>query len=291
MIGFVIIFGIIVILFSNYMLYGIPAQGRDSEISHMNDVKDQFVDYKVGLDSLFTNNKVGTTISNSFTLGTGGSYAMGANSLIPMISPIKSSGTIAINERTPEYLTISSQSLITSASGSTVSALSSVSQPMNYTPRHIYVNISVISLTDITLGGTFGTTITGTNWVATVNITPQNVTYTKWLRTDESASMTEVICHATSGAIWIKEANSPINTCLKPEDSTKYAGVSELKLSVLKNNVFTTKNYPVYNNITQGITYTIDLMDSAYGLNSFIQPPDTIRLVTDKPLFSNISVT
>ena len=98
-IGFIIIFGIIVILFSNYMLYGIPAQGRDSEIAHMNEVKDQFVDYKVGLDSLFNNNKVGTTISNSFTLGTGGSYSTGAISIIPMINPAGSSGTIAINER------------------------------------------------------------------------------------------------------------------------------------------------------------------------------------------------
>ena len=58
-IGFIIIFGIIVIVFSNYMLFGIPAQGRDSEIAHMNDVKDQFVDYKVGLDSFGIVNKLG----------------------------------------------------------------------------------------------------------------------------------------------------------------------------------------------------------------------------------------
>ena len=288
-IGFVIIFGIIVILFSNYMLYGIPAQGRDSEIAHMNDVKDQFVDYKVGLDSLFNNNKVGTTLSNSFTLGTGGSYSTGANSIIPIISPIKSSGTIAINQRVPEYLTISSQSLVESDSAPVVIQLSSVSQPVNNTPRHLYVTISGISSTDLSSGGIFGTTINGKNWMAIVNITPQNVFYYKWTKVAASAEMTETICHRYSGAIWIKEGQGSDNVCLKPEPDYQYGG-TELQLSVSKNNVFTMKNYPIFDNLTSGTTYTIDLMDEAYGLNSFIQTPDTVSLVTDKALGSISSI-
>ena len=283
-IGFIIIFGIIVVLFSNYMLYGIPAQGRDSEIAHMNEVKDQFVDYKVGLDSLFNNNKVGTTLSNSFTLGTGGSYSTGANSIIPMISPIKSSGTIAINQRSPEYLTIASQSIITSATGNAVSQLSSLSQPMNYTPSHIYVDISINSLSNVAAGNSFGTTVAGTNWVATMNITPTNVTYTKWT----SYVISRTACSENyANSVFITSEG----TCLVPLDGTRYAGISLLQLSVSKNNVYTTKNYPVYDNVTAGTTYTIDLMDSAYGLNAFIQLPDTIRLVTDKPQPGSISAT
>ncbi|MCX6696456.1 MAG: hypothetical protein NTV84_02670, partial [Methanoregula sp.] len=193
-IGFVILFGIIVIVFSNFMLFGVPAQGRDNEIAHMNNVKDQFVDYKVGLDSLFNNNKVGTTISNSFTLGTGGSYSTGAISLIPIINPAGSSGTIAINERVTEYLNISSQSLIGSESAPVVVQLSSTSQQINYTPRHIYVNISGISSTDLSSGGIFGTTIRGTNWIATVNITHPLIAYTKWLMTTFSGGSAKDSC-------------------------------------------------------------------------------------------------
>jgi len=287
-IGFIIIFGIIVIVFSNYMLYGIPAQGRDSEIAHMNNVKDQFVDYKVGLDSLFNNNKVGTTISNSFTLGTGGSYSTGAFSIIPMINPAGSSGTIAINERATEYLNISSQSLIVSESAPVVVQLSSTSQQINYTPRHIYVIISNISSTDMdSSSDIFGTTITGKNWIATVNITPQNITYAKWSSIKQSSTMTEDICNLSPNSLWIKVGQGSDNYCLKPDDSSKY-GQSELQLSLSKNNVFTMKNYPIYSTIISGTTYTIDLMDEAYGLNSFIQPPppDTISLVIDKPLGS-----
>ena len=73
-IGFVLILALITVAFSLYLVYGVPAQGRENEILHMGVVKDQFVEYKIGLDSLFTNNLVGTTMSNTFSLGTGGGY-------------------------------------------------------------------------------------------------------------------------------------------------------------------------------------------------------------------------
>ena len=113
-IGFVLIIGLIVVVASLYLTYGVPAQGRENEILHMNEVKDQFVGYKLSLDSLFNNNKVGTTVSSSFTLGTSGGYTQGTFSFIPMMSPVNSGGTFAINQRTvePETLKITSQSQI-----------------------------------------------------------------------------------------------------------------------------------------------------------------------------------
>ncbi len=283
MIGFVIIFGIIIILFSNYVLYGIPAQGRDNEIAHMNDVKDQFVDYKVGLDALFNNNKVGTTISNSFALGTGGSYTSGANSIIPIVNPMRSSGTIAINERGLENLTIVSESRIESESDSLPITLTSYPQSVNYTPSHIYVSISVASAFDLSMAGIFGTTISGTNWMAIVNITPQNMTYTKWSSLEISRSECDT---NYPGSAYIPSAG----ICLVPLEDSRYGSISELQLSVSKNNVFTMKNFAIYDSITPGTTYTIDLMDEAYGLNAFIVPPDTITLTTDKPL-AGVSAT
>ena len=88
-IGFVLIIGLIVVVASLYLTYGVPAQGRENEIGHMNEVKDQFVGYKLSLDSLFNNNKVGTTVSNSFTLGTAGGYSQGTISFIPIMSPVE----------------------------------------------------------------------------------------------------------------------------------------------------------------------------------------------------------
>lgn len=49
-IGFVLILGLIVVASTLYLLYVVPAEGRDDEIVHMNQVKDRFVDYKGTLD-------------------------------------------------------------------------------------------------------------------------------------------------------------------------------------------------------------------------------------------------
>ena len=42
-IGFVLIIAIIMAAFSLYLVYGVPVQGRENEINHMNDINDQFV--------------------------------------------------------------------------------------------------------------------------------------------------------------------------------------------------------------------------------------------------------
>ncbi|MFA5269832.1 MAG: hypothetical protein WC379_17845, partial [Methanoregula sp.] len=147
-VGFVLILGVLVLVFSLYLTYGIPAQGRENEIVHMNEVKDQFVAYKLSMDSLFNNDKVGTTLSNSFTLGSGGGYTQGMMSFIPVMSPISSSGVIAINQRTPvhETLNISSHSLVMSDTGQIAEDLP---RQVAYVPKHVYVNISGIQSTDL----------------------------------------------------------------------------------------------------------------------------------------------
>ena len=100
-VGFVLILGVLVLVFSLYLTYGIPAQGRENEILHMNEVKDQFVSYKLSLDSLLDNNKIGSSASNSFTLGTGAGFTQGMMSIVPVLSPVSSTGVVAINQRVP----------------------------------------------------------------------------------------------------------------------------------------------------------------------------------------------
>ena len=84
-VGFVLIIALLMAVFSLYLTYGVPAQGRENEILHMDTVKDQFIDYKIGLDALANNNKVGTTVSNSFTLGSESAYTEGVMAFIPIM--------------------------------------------------------------------------------------------------------------------------------------------------------------------------------------------------------------
>ena len=46
-IGFILIIVIIITAFSLYLTYAVPAQGRDNEIQHMGEVKDELVGYKI----------------------------------------------------------------------------------------------------------------------------------------------------------------------------------------------------------------------------------------------------
>ena len=94
-IGFVLIIGLIVVVASLYLTYGVPAQGRENEIVHMNEIKDQFVGYKPSLDSLFNNNKSrnnGQQFVYPRNLGRG--YTQGTITLSPIMSRVGSSGSL-----------------------------------------------------------------------------------------------------------------------------------------------------------------------------------------------------
>ena len=143
-IGFVLIIGLIIVVASLYLTYGVPAQGRENEILHMNMIKDQFVSYKLSLDSLFTNNKVGTTVSNSFNLGIGrGIFAGNA-----WIYPDHESGQFRWYDghqpadNPSGDLSVQSHSLVLNNS---VHYTQDLPGYANFTPSHVYINISGIS--------------------------------------------------------------------------------------------------------------------------------------------------
>jgi hypothetical protein len=266
-VGFVLILGVLVLVFSLYLTYGVPAQGRENEILHMNEVKDQFVTYKISLDSLFNNNKVGTAVSNSFTLGTAGGYTQGTISFIPIMSPVASSGTVSINQRTknPETLTLSSDALILNSSN-----FYSVDLPaqVNYTPDHVYVNIYGIQSGDLAPAGVFGVNVSGKNWAAYINLTPRMTYY-------------QAVTLTGSGGL------DPYK--LGYQDAYNY-NRSDLAITVKKGGITTIQDFTVYRNVSSGTIYSMDLMDDAYGLKPLIIPPDRINLVVDKPL-NTISAT
>lgn len=98
-IGFVLILGVIAIAVSLYLTYSVPVHGREMEIAHMNYVKEQLMGMKGDIDSLWINDKPGFRLYRSINLGTQGSRAQGGFISIPLLTPLGSSGTLAINER------------------------------------------------------------------------------------------------------------------------------------------------------------------------------------------------
>jgi hypothetical protein len=270
-VGFVLIIGLLVVVFSLYLTYGIPVQGRENEIVHMNAAKDQFVSYKLSLDSLFNNNKIGSSVSNSFTLGTGGGYTQGMLSFIPVMSPMSSSGVVAINDRTavPETLSITSDSLVLNDTYH-----DSVNLParIDTLPAHIYVTFSGITGRDLAADTSYGIQVNGSGWLAMVNYTPETTYYTSYVSTIEQSSY----CTTVNGGQPTSNPDASGQVyCLRAVPALFYNG-TDILLTVYKGNTTTLQSVPIYRNVSSGIPYTVDLMDEAYGLKSAVPYPDTL---------------
>jgi len=107
-IGFVLLLGVVVAAMALWMMYVIPVNGREEEITHMNEVKDRFTDYKISLDSLWINrnkdsnyNEVplsGVTLSTSFNLGTGGGNTGAGGMFLSLMKPVASSAVLSYKD-------------------------------------------------------------------------------------------------------------------------------------------------------------------------------------------------
>jgi hypothetical protein len=255
-IGFVLIIGILMAAFSLYLVYGVPVQGRENEINHMSAINDQFVSYKIGIDSLWTNQQTGLAMSTTFPLGTAGQTAQGSTSIIPIMQPVGSSGTLAINQRTttPEIFTISSNSYISN----TTSTLSGSPVPIPTTqiyptaPSSLLINISTTNAfwNITTTGGTPGSVqIAGSGWNATVNITP---------------NISDCLTSVSGNNV------TYLTNCYG----------SDITVTVMKKGVTSLNRAVVYSNIYPNTHYLINLLDPAYGLQSVITYPATMTFST-----------
>jgi hypothetical protein len=113
-VGFVLLLGVLVAAMALWMMYIVPIDGRESEISQMNNVKDRFTDYKISLDSLWINSpsgaswtQSGVTLSTSMNLGSNGGNTQASGMFLPMLKPITSSATLAVKD-TGDTMTVSS---------------------------------------------------------------------------------------------------------------------------------------------------------------------------------------
>ena len=257
-VGFVLILAVIIAAASIYMTYGIPAQGREKEILHMNEIRDQFVAYKIGVDALWINDQANTAMSTTFTLGTQGEMTRGSISVIPIMNPVGSSGTLALNQR-GETLTLQSRGLL---EGGTVSANTlSGSLTLNATPAVFSVNISDTVLTSCS------------DWTA---------------QTTRSKSKRSVLVQ--EGQNW------SVNVTVNPKLSNYYyCNSTDLTIDVTKAGTKTLQGYSVAQNILDATNYTVNLLDDAYGLNNYLAArpyPMTVTLTRydSSSLLKNYSI-
>ena len=108
-IGFILLIGLLVVFLAIYQTYTVPVQGRDMEIDHMNEIKNTFTAYKISLDSLWVNEREGTTLSTALDLGTGGGYSQGGAMDAGLLKPLSSGGSVGINQRS-EVVTVTAGS-------------------------------------------------------------------------------------------------------------------------------------------------------------------------------------
>ncbi|MCK9580643.1 MAG: hypothetical protein M0Q92_09365 [Methanoregula sp.] len=102
-VGFVLLLGVLVAAMALWMMYIVPVTGREDEITHMNEVKDRFTEYKITLDSLWINSNnpsvasmAGVTTSTSFNLGTGGGNTQAGGMFISLMKPVASPAILAL---------------------------------------------------------------------------------------------------------------------------------------------------------------------------------------------------
>jgi hypothetical protein len=252
-IGFILLLVVIITAFSIYLTYSVPAQGRENEILHMNEVRDQFVTYKIGVDALWTNSQVGTAMSTSFNLGTQGTATQGGFSFIPIMNPVPSGGTLALNQR-QEVLTVQSRGLI--RNGTIIPLHTDISPTgsfvLNATPQQFIVNIS-----------------------DTFNTEPLDYLSAK-----------------KRGVLVQQGQNWSVNVTVNPKITYYYPNSTDITIDVMKNGILSLQGVTVYQDIKSNMPYTVNLLDDAYGLKNYLadQPyPMTVTFTKYGTLVSGSS--
>lgn len=299
-VGFVLLIAVIITAFSLYVTYGVPIQGRDNEIRHMDVVKDSFTTYKIGVDSLWGTMRTNAETDATFAMGTRGASAQGTMGILPLVAPVGSSGVLSINRRTasPEIFQISSSSYITNKMARSADpelTLTSAPAYVHYTnpPEALVVNITGIT----TLGkGTSparavivsGTDSHGESWQAWINVTPVSTFYLGYVMPTPHTACSAAQSQNGTAITVADTTGAP--ACLVPITSSQYTGTS-LTLSVFKNTTQTLSNVPLYSAVTPQSPYSVDLLDPAYGLGPPIQGSSSIAYQISDPQMEGLAAT
>ncbi len=281
-IGFILIIAVLTIIASLYLVYVVPAQGREAEIAHMNYVQDQFVDFKIRMDSLWLNNEPNVTVSQNIEMGTLGSKTEGNLAIIPILQPVGSDGAIEVapdnseespSKRNPFYAEISFE-------------MSAYLAPISKTiPPGLYAGSGIYPIQFVNITSDFEPeTLFEPNppYLYLGQVTPVNL----------SAS------GVPPWRVEFQVANlSPMDSAL--EDDYVY----DLQMSIVKSDNDIERNVLLNATIAHGIArdgsveYSVDLYDPLYGLNEnyaytkVVKSGDSITILDpEQPAFNTIFV-
>lgn len=235
-IGFILIIAVITIIASLYMVYVVPAQGREAEIEHMNYVKDQFVDFKIRMDSLWLNNEPNVTVSQNIEMGTLGKKTEGNLVVIPIMQPVGSDGEIAVipDDSTDISFTMDAY----------------LAPPTKTIPQSQYGGSGIYPTQFIDVAPTFSSSdFSSASYLPLGSISPVNIS-------------------ASGDPPWIIYLQVANTTHFYPESSVP---VYDLEMSIIKSDNGVSRNLllntTIYHEISSGTSYTIDIYDPIYGLN------------------------
>jgi hypothetical protein len=286
-IGFILIIAILVIIGSLYVTYVVPAHGREAEIDHMTYIKNQFVDFKMALDSLWVNGQTNTTLSQNIEMGTIGQKTQGDFVFLPLTQPVGSAGMMEVNTR-PEAGTISVtiNGLLKEHDSSGISSSSRISgstevtvnpdiyrQMLMYQAQYPAMTMNMIRIpvndnnipikpNDFTINQSLSYhlmdiypnssgSIDSANWTASINLTRTPALYL----TDNSQGYNATKFKTDNWAGYMRA-------------NYRY----DLVMSLIKRN--STMSYPVFQNFTLNSSDVkisecwINLQDPAYGLDT-----------------------
>jgi hypothetical protein len=253
-IGFILIIAVIVATISLYLVYLMPAMGRENEIAQMRSVKERFTEYKLNIDALWTSRKCTSEYGPALSLGSG--TETGILSFFPFFSPQKAGAVLALNQRA-ESITITSDSYFIVSSGGY-----NESRVITTTPANLYVNTTpgnfYISVSTTDLQTQRGVLLSTPAWNAWVNITP-NYFYTNRFG-------------------WTLNSSHYIENFWNWTDYTLIS--TDITVSANPGGRPVVTNLPVYRNISPVTVYTVDLMNPVYGISTQFQSPQLISVST-----------
>lgn len=276
LIGFILLLALLVLVASLYITYVVPAQGREGEIAHMDYIKGQFLDYKIGTDALWLNQEKGVPIAQAIILGTQGTKTSGMFAGFQLFSPIFSSGDLSVHHGPPSERLITtvtnplySRSFISKDGGShyassiineTIVSDSGSGISLNHTPAHLYVNFSTTSITH--------------------QDTPIKIRYPDGFPPEYGVKLkgSDYFITLKSAPRYLTKDYNWTYLFMPPDLNNEYwiRYQTDLLLTIKKEEVNILDNYPVYSAIEPSTNYTIDLMDPAYG---FVQKENDFSVI------------
>lgn len=241
------------ILFSMYLLYVVPLQGRDSEISHLESVKQQFVDIKSDIDSLIISNRTNMEVSRIIPLGTKGATQEGSFSIIPLQSFSASGGKLKIDK--------DSGTLISTVGSNSWYNVQKSGIKTNQVPSGNWQN------NDVDIGG--GSLYSNSPDTLNISYTTNSLSSPRVILVNSSDNRWSV--NITAIPRYVENIDKYVLYSTAPTDFSGFLSTQyDLVITVIKNNNNILTDSIIQKNINVNTPYLVNIYNGAYGLKDSI---------------------